>query len=134
MTWPDATLLVVDHLRSGLAGYSTGTYPSLAGFEVHNKVTETRPLVRVGRVGGVRDGLFDQPRILVEVWHTTGIAAAEVMDLVRDLMWQLPGVHDGHNVSSLTEVGGPADIADPETGGPRYLMTFAFRVRGNPRA
>jgi hypothetical protein len=135
MTWPDAALLVVDHLRGVLDTYSTTTYPSLDGYAVGVKVPDGRPVpfVRVGRVGGTRDGLFDQPRILVESWAGTSFAAAANTDLIRDAMWQLPGVRSGHHVSALTEVGGPADIADPETGSPRYLMTFAFRVRGNPR-
>jgi hypothetical protein len=135
LTWPDAALLVVDYLRDGLADFSTVTYPDLVGVAVGVKLPAggELPFVRVGRVGGTRDGIFDQPRILVESWAVTSDSAAANNDLVRDLMWQLPGVRSGHHVSSLVEVGGPADIADPIAGTPRYLTTFAFRVRGNPR-
>lgn len=137
MQWPDAVALTVTYLRSGLATYSTSTYPALAGFKVAAKVPANRPLplVVVSRVGGARDGsgLFDQPRLLVESWAETSEKAAKNVDLIRDLFHQMPGVHSGFNVSGVTEVGGPANIPDPSSGTPRYLLTVSFRVRGNAR-
>jgi len=135
LMWPDAELLVIDYLRAGLALVDTVDYPAADGIAIGVKVPEGRPVpfVRVNRVGGVRAGVFDQPRILLESWAAHSHSAAANLDLIRDLMWQLTGERSGYSVSNVVEVGGPANIADPDTGSPRYLMTFGFTVRANPR-
>ena len=135
LTFPDAELLVVTYLRAGLGALSTATYPALTDVTVGTKLPTDRskPFVRVGRVGGVREGLFDQPRILLESWATTAEAAAANCDVVRDLMWRIPGVRSTFNVSNVVEASGPVNLTDPETGTPRYLLTVAFRVRAADR-
>lgn len=135
LAWPDATLLVTSHLRTALAALSTATYPSLTGMHVGRVLPNppTTPFTRVGRVGGPISEVHDQPRMLVESFADTADAAAANAGLIRDLMRLMPGVRGGFTVEAVTEVGGPAELDDPQTGLPRYLATYSLRIRANAR-
>lgn len=120
--WPDVTALVVDHLDAGLV------------VPVATRVPDPRPAawVRVQRVGGVAAGPVDNARIVVESWAALEADAAALAAAVRDLMRRMPGNVPGYRVARVTESGGPALIADPLTGTPRYWATFEVVVRADP--
>ena len=120
--WPDVTALVVDHLDAGLS------------VPVRTRVPDPRPdaWVRVQRVGGVASGPIDTARVLVECWAAQEADAAALAATTRDLMRRMPGTVAGYRVARVTEAGGPALIADPLTGTPRYWSTFEVVVRADP--
>lgn len=136
LAWPDATLITVRYLRTALGALSTGTYPSLTGMRVGRALPSpmSTPFTRVGRVGGPIDEVYDDARLLVESFAATADAVAANAGLVRDLMRLMPGARDGFTVSRVVEVGGPAELDDPQTTLPRYVATYSARFRANARA
>lgn len=120
-SWPDVVACVVDALR-----------PVLATAAVATRVPEGPPggwlpLVRVQRVGGAaRQGGLDDARVLVECWAATDAAAWDLVAAARDVLRRLPGTGP---VRACAETGGPALLADPLTGTPRYLLTAVVTVR-----
>ena len=116
-TWPDVTLAAVAALADTLDA-SVGT-----------RVPDPRPaaFVRVQRVGGPREQVLDRARVLVECWADTEAGAWDLSAAAREAMRTLPTV--GGDVVHVVEVGGPALVADPLTGTPRYLLTFEVTAR-----
>jgi hypothetical protein len=136
LTWPDASWVTISYLRSAIGALSTVTYPALTGMDVGRKLPDpmTVPFTRVGRVGGVISEVYDDARLMVESFAGTPDAAADNAAIVRDLMRLMVGSRSGFTVSRVIEVGGPAEIDDPQTGLPRYLSTYSVRFRANARA
>lgn len=122
--FPDAELWAIAALRSALA---TRTETYVTGVKVSNAVPTTRParLVTVRRDGGASDGLFDRPRLGVNVWAATEQDCADLTRLVVALLFVAPG--DGVCVR-LVQVGGPSPIPDAQ---PRRFMTFEATLRGS---
>ena len=123
LDWPDATALALGYLR-----------PLLPGVTVAGRVPDPLvvPLVRVQRVGGVRDIAYDRARLLVECWAAGEPAAAALAGTVRDLLRRMRGSVGGWTVAATDEVGGPAHLSDPLTATPRVLLTVETTVRANP--
>ena len=120
--WADVPLITIDYLRP------------LLSVPVFTVVPAIRPasFVRVQRVGGVASGPIDSARILLECWAATEAAAAALVAIVREHMRAMRGTLSGFMVAGPSESGGPASIADPIAGLPRYLLTVVVPVRANP--
>lgn len=123
IAFPDVETLLVGYLKAQLAARSdTAT--------VATKVPNPRPrrLVRLLRAGGARKNLvIDSPTVVVECWDADETAAAELVRLVRALIWAMPGTSGVYRVG---EFAGPASQPDPESGSPRYVFTVSVDVRG----
>lgn len=127
IVFPDAELWATTALRAALVGRGEAY---LSGVKVSNAVPAARPdrLVTIRRDGGAAVGVFDNPRLGVNVWARTEQDATDIARLVAALFWSLPG--DGVCVS-MRMVGGPNPIPD-ESGAKRRFMTFEARLRGTP--
>jgi hypothetical protein len=119
---PDAVHLAVTYLRGVLA----------PGVTVAAAVPNPRPagaLVVVNRAGGVETtrGVFDRPRLEVNVWHATAFDALAVAAVVRGHLLNahrtVPGVVNAGTTAGLTTVADPSGAA-------RALFTVEWTVRG----
>jgi hypothetical protein len=121
--FPDAELWAIGRLRTALAARSE-TY--VTGVKVSNAVPDPRParLVTIRRDGGASDGLFDRPRLGVNVWAGTEQDCANLTRLVMALLFVVPG--DGVCVA-IRQAGGPSPVPDVA---PRRFMTFEATLRG----
>lgn len=104
---------------------------------VASRVPNPRPAecVVLYRTGGtMRDLVTDQPQITVEVRAKTEERCALVIGVVRALLWELEGqVLEGHQVYTVDEFAGPANLPDP-LGGVRYSMTLSLAIRADALA
>lgn len=127
IVFPDAELWLTTALRAAL-GARAEIWASAAF--VSNRVPSPRRdrMVIVRRDGGPTDGMFDLPRIGVNVWGTTEQEATDLARLVCALMSTLPG---SSGCVSVTQQSGPIPIAD-ESGQPRRYSVFQARLRGTP--
>jgi hypothetical protein len=122
LTFPDAQLVVADHLR-----------PLLGPVPIGVQVPNPRPavFVTVRRAGGVRDRVTDRPRIDVLAWADTDTAAHDLVGVCRRHLAALPGVRGGVRVTAVAEFAGPVPAPDP-SGQPRWLVTYEITLRGTP--
>lgn len=125
--FPDAELWATTTLRTALAARPE---PYAAGVFVSNTVPSSRRdrMVIVRRDGGASDGLFDYPRLGMNVWATTEQDATDLARLVAALLWSAPG--DGVCVA-MTQQSGPSAIPD-ESGAKRRYSVFEATMRGEP--
>jgi hypothetical protein len=121
--FPDAELWATTALRAKLAGRPESY---AAGVKVSNAVSNPRPsrLVQIRRDGGAADGVFDNPRLTVNIFAPSEQDATDLARLVAALMWSLPG--DGVCVR-MRQASGPSSVPDAT---PRRLMSFEARTRG----
>ncbi len=132
---PDAELVAVDVLRSGLA-VRPESY--VAGAKVGTRMpAATAPgrYLLVRRVGGTMAGLvFDEPRLDVLVWHEDDAGRVRLANLARAVLLAAPGSTPlGVAVYRVEEFAGPANLPDPlnETR-TVTLFTVAIRLRAAP--
>jgi hypothetical protein len=117
--FPDIEGVLVSFLRAANIAAST-------------KVPNPRPseFVRLRRTGGVRSGpVTDTPLVDFEVYAATDVKAQELGERVRGLISEREGIQA--NVYRVGEVGGLANLPDPDTTESRYVFKAEFRVRGS---
>lgn len=123
--FPDAELWATGRIRGELAGrvesYAQNVY-------VSNAIPATRRdrMVVVRRDGGPARGLFDHPRLSVQVWAKSDQDATDLARLVSALMRLLPG--DGV-CTAISQNSGPNPVADT-SGQPLRYMVFDATTRG----
>lgn len=112
----DADLWWIVYLRGALVGR---TEPYAQGVKFDRKVPNPRPdrLVVVRRDGGNVRGVFDRPRVALDVWAKTEQDATDLARLVVALALEAPGADGCTRVQHLS---GPNSVADP-SGQPRRL-------------
>ncbi len=127
--FPDATAVVIDHLRSELAGRSVSVDL------VSDRVPRDRPgrFVQVQRVGGPRLNLVaDDALLAVECWAPRPQDAHDLAQWCRALILAMAGTAvDGQAVYRVAEAGGPQDFPDPLSDQPRYTFTVQVALRGS---
>jgi hypothetical protein len=126
--FPDATWLVIDHLRAALAARSD---TAIVASEVPNPRPDRLVYVHLG--GGVRRSVVsDAPQIDIEVWDVATEDAHDLAQLCRALIHTMPGqVVNGVAVYRVDEFAGPADLPDPLTDNPRVVFTVQIHLRGS---
>ncbi|WP_159083903.1 hypothetical protein [Nocardioides terrigena] len=112
----DADLWWIVYLRGALVGR---TEPYAQGVKFDRVVPATRPdrFVVVRRDGGNVSGVFDRPRVALDVWAKTEQDATNLARLVIALALEAPGA-DG--CTRVVHLSGPNSVADP-SGQPRRL-------------
>lgn len=112
----DADLWWIVYLRGALVGR---TEPYAQGVKFDRVVPATRPdrFVVVRRDGGNVSGVFDRPRVALDVWAKTEQDATSLARLVIALALEAPGANGCLRVEHLS---GPNDVAEP-SGQPRRL-------------
>src|SRR5689334_21215305 len=90
IVFPDAELWATATVRAALSGRPESY---LVGIKVGNKVPNPRPdrLVTFRRDCGSAFGVFDNPRLGVNVYAKTEQDATDIARLVAALLWSLPG-------------------------------------------
>jgi hypothetical protein len=114
-------LLVVD-LK---AQYTARSVAAQVGSKVRDPRAST--FTRLQLAGGSADVVSSQPMLIVECWAPTDTAAWDLASLTEGLVDSLPdrlGICSG-----VTNVGGPADSPDPDSGTPRYVFTKVLHLR-----
>lgn len=122
VTFPDAEQVVLDHLDEQM-GVDVGS---------HVPTPRPTPFVLVRRLGGTRlNEAADNAMLGVEAWGETAPTAADLIQEARALIHAMRGgVHSGVAVYRVTEIGGPAQLPDPLSDQPRYVLTVQVAMRG----
>lgn len=127
VVFPDVVDLLIGHLRDEL--------PMFGGpAAVHHEVPAERPdrWVRVLRTGGVRQTLVTEAaQITLEGWADDSADAHDACQLARAVVFAATGTTiDGVPFYSVEEIGGPADLPDPDSRQQRHTCTLLVHVRG----
>jgi hypothetical protein len=123
--FPDGVAVVRAYLRDALVDRGEDV-------PVRTRVPTPRParFVRLERVGGTRlDRITDRPRIDVSCWADDEDVLADLVTLVRALVFAMPG-YRGVVAYDVVEVGGPTTLPDPESGQPRAAFAVEVSLRG----
>lgn len=133
VVFPDAELIVVEHLRDRFAGYEDLGY--VDGVEVGTRkpspMPTDHPVIQVRRVGGIRETVVsDLARIDLLVWSDTDKKAADLAQLVRAIVLSMAGDTATEVVYRTDEFVGPTRYADPDSDQPRWLLTVEVATRG----
>lgn len=119
VVFPDVELWACAYLRTALAAHG---YP---GTYVSNTYDGRPTAVWVRRDGGgALDQVREEPRLGVNVFHTTDQKAT---DLARTVAALLVAAPNGAPVVRARETSGPSPVPDTY---PRRYMTFELTVRG----
>lgn len=119
---PDAELVVSGYLRTALAAR---TEPYAASVRVSNaKAGTTVRQVVVRRDGGPQRGLFDFPRLGVNVWAATEQDATDLARLTQALLLDSPGTA---GIVQATSLSGPSPV--PDAAGPHRYLTVELKIR-----
>lgn len=112
----DADLWWIVYLRGALVGrtepYAQGVY-----FDRAVPTSRRDRMVIVRRDGGAVSGLFDHPRVALDVWAKTEQEATNLAALIVALAFDAPGTNGCVRVEHMS---GPNSVADP-SGVPRRL-------------
>lgn len=127
----DAELLFGDYLRVGLAGLLGRAIA--VGTRLANLPARPAESVLLFRTGGpARTLVSDGPQLTLETRAPLESKAWELMSYGHALMLAagrlgviLPG---GHQVHSVIEFAGPANLPDPVTNSPRYTATYSAHI------
>jgi hypothetical protein len=121
--FPDAVDLVITHLDPDIA---VPVLPRIPSPRVASFVTVTR-------TGGVRRTIVsDNPVLTFEAWAESDEDAADLAQLVRQSLHEMPGtVVNGVAVYRVEEVSGLASFPDPESLAPRYRFAASVHLRGS---
>lgn len=120
LTFPDIEDLLATHLEAVL------------GVEVGTKAASVSTFVRVLRTGGpAPTRVTDSPQVTFEAYHSLESGAIALLGRVRRAVGDLPGTElDGWAVKSVTELGGPANLPDPNSTSHRYTYSAVVQIRG----
>jgi hypothetical protein len=126
--------IVFPDVEVALAGWLRAV---LAPVPVSTRIPNPRPatFLRVMRTGGPRVSLtVDAPQITFEAWANSEQDAHDLAAQVRALVNAAAGQTAGAaQIVKVTEMGGPAWLADPTSSQPRFTWTVQMRVRGTPQ-
>jgi len=88
--------------------------------------------VRVLRTGGpAPTRVTDSPQVTVEAYHSLESGAVTLLGRARRALADLPGTElDGWAVKSVVELGGPANLPDPNSQLHRYTYSAVVQIRG----
>lgn len=111
-----------------LATYLTGAL----GVPVGTRAQSASSFVRVLRTGGpAPTRVTDSPQVTVEAYHSRESGAIALLGDARRALADLPGTElNGWAVKSYTELGGPANLPDPNSTSKRYTLTAVVQIRG----
>lgn len=135
-----AEVIVAPDVETLIVQYLTGRYaaiPAYATIKAYTKVPATRPALfqRVLRTGGVRRQIvIDNAQITLESWGNDAIAAVNLAQLTRGLMFAIDRVTYAGSTYQFyepQEFSGPANLPDPDSDQERYTQTFSVGVRGS---
>lgn len=112
----DADLWWIVYLRGALVGRPE-TYASNVYFDRRVPTERRDRMVIVRRDGGSVRGLFDTPRVSLDVWAKTEQDATNLASLIVALALEAPG---SNGCVRVTHLSGPNSVADP-SGQPRRL-------------
>jgi hypothetical protein len=88
-------------------------------------------MVKVNRTGGPRlDLVREQAQVTFECWDAELQDAHDLAQLVRGLIWVMPGRYAATTTYKVGELGGLANLPDPATENPRYTFTVLITTRG----
>lgn len=127
--FPDAVDVVRRYLREALVARGLDV-------PVRTRVPDPRPpqFVRIERVGGSRlDRVTDRPRLDVACWGSDEGAVADLVKVVRALVFAIPGWR-GVVAYDVVEVGGPDSSPDPVSGQERASFAVEVSLRGRALA
>lgn len=127
--FPDAVDVVRSYLQAALTA-------SGLVVPVRTRVPDPRPplFVRIERIGGSRlDRITDRPRIDVECWGPDEGAVADLVRVVRALVFAIPGWR-GAVAYDVVDVGGPNSSPDPVSGQERSSFAVEVSLRGKSLA
>lgn len=133
IAFPDAEAVLVSYLnrelsRRGDAANVSTRHPS----DVEVPTRTGHRFVRVTRSGGPRAHIVaDGAQMVVQCWDSDEVAAAELLQLVRALVWAMAGTDvDGTWVYRVQEFSGPVNYPDPDTDMPRYQISMNVSMKG----
>lgn len=112
----DADLWWIVYLRGALVGREE-SYAQNVHFDRRVPNGRRDRMVIVRRDGGNVTGVFDRPRIALDVWAKTDKDATDLANLMVALAFDAPGTN---GCVRVTHLSGPNDIPDP-SGQPRRL-------------
>ena len=120
LAFPDIEDLLCAYL-GGVLGVPVGTRPAAA-----------TDFVRVIRTGGpAPTRVTDSPQVTVEAYGKLESAAIALLGRARRALADLPGTElNGWAIKSVAELGGPANLPDPNSTSHRYTLTAVIQVRG----
>lgn len=123
--FPDAELWATTRVRALLTGRPESY---VTGVKVSNVIPAVRAdrMVIVRRDGGPARGVFDHPRLSIQVWAKSEQDATDLARLVSALMRRLPG--DGV-CTAVSQNSGPNPVADA-SGQPLRYLVFDATLRG----
>lgn len=127
--FPDAVDVVRAYLREALLARGLDV-------PVRTRVPDPRPpqLVRIERVGGSRlDRITDRPRLDFECWGPDEGTLADLVKVVRALVFAIPGWR-GAVAYDVVDVGGPNTAPDPVSGQERSSFAVEVSLRGKALA
>lgn len=126
ITFPDVEAAAQDYLSGQLTALSDTA-------AVVVKIPDPRPtrMVKVNRTGGVRTGLvLEQAQLTVECWDARADLAHDLAQIARGLLWVMPQRYSTATTYRVEELGGLANLPDPDTALPRYTFTLLITTRG----
>lgn len=127
--FPDAVDVVRGYLREALLARGLD-------IPVRTRVPDPRPaqFVRIERVGGDRlDRITDRPRLDFACWGPDEGAVADLVKVVRALVFAIPGWR-GVVAYDVVGVGGPNTAPDPVSGQERSSFAVEVSLRGKALA
>ncbi|MEV3855052.1 hypothetical protein AB0J38_12085 [Streptomyces sp. NPDC050095] len=129
VAFPDAVDVVAGYLREALTSRGDDV-------PVVTRVPSPRPqrFVRLERVGGDRiDRVTDRPRLDIHCWGTDEGTVADLVGVVRALVFAIPGWR-GAVAYDVAGVGGPDTAPDPVSGQERASFAVEVSLRGKALA
>ncbi|MGA5489562.1 hypothetical protein ACPCK1_17620 [Streptomyces pseudogriseolus] len=127
--FPDGVDVVRSYLQAALVARGDDV-------PVVTRVPSSRParFVRIERVGGSRlDRITDRPRLDIHCWGPDEGAVADLVKVVRALVFAIPGWR-GVTAYDVAEVGGPDSAPDPVSGQERASFAVEVSLRGRALA
>lgn len=129
--FPDVTLLACDIVRD--AFNDIGENADVVAWVPSDVPTlEAPPVVTIVRIGGVtRQYVFEDADVSIDCWHDTHELAHDLCQQACAALRAARGtVVDGVPIYRVTDVAGPTNAPDPDSGVPRYTATLTLTVRG----
>ncbi len=123
----DADLWWIVYLRGALVG-RVETYAQSVYFDRAVPTSRRDRMVIVRRDGGHVTGLFDRPRIALDVWATSEQDATNLARLIIGLALRAPRLVN--DVTEVVHVSGPNAVPDP-SGQPRRLSLIEATHRAS---
>ena len=127
ITFPDVEAAAQDYLRAELATAGDSA-------QVVTEIPKPRParMVKLIRTGGARVNLvLEDAQLTVECWDTRRDGAHDLAQIVRGLLWAMPDRYPAVTTYRVQELGGIAELPDPDTANPRYTFTVIITTRGS---